>query len=997
MHLPHFYGRDAELKWLLGLWEGCAQRELPRGKFTGGPRMAFIVADSGIGKSRLVQALYQQLSRDPKWNPPESNYWPDSFNDQGVQIRVTPDMTGHTALGPPGFTWLGARWQATDVRNFSDRMTVLPELRSWLMSHAEILQQHGSTWQAAKARLRKELLPAVTDEGVGKVAEFAAEQIAKTVVPFTGLLVKLIKGSKELISDRMAGPQSLESEQKDGLQSLADEVFDCMHLLLDGPAAVPTVLWLDDAQWIDASSLEFLRRTWLTAQRRKWPLLIVVTHWEHSWLELKRSGEPGTLPVFEGQPGVEVRYVVPADPMALETYVSAHLAGLTPPQRHLLLDKAAGNFLTMVENVGFLLRTPANFVGKNISSALAPVGEKKVREWESERQKRVEQRFSQLTPDLQSLLGWGSYLGLSFLREVIEEFAHTIGVGPVVAAHLKECVDPLAILGAQNELMREFRDRAFHTVAARHFADYDREHDSVLRGILHRRLVEWVNHSFHASGNVLWPDKSRGVEAPPRSVTGLPADQRRAMLVMACRELHLSLGTTFMDPVSIAALRARHLFACCAAEEKLWDHVREVTAELKPVDWSGLPIDQKILSPEELNRLAELGEISGRLECALGIWRFLLMRCRWIADAFGWPRVRRDVGFALIKVADIEAALGDLGRELCPRTDLDHALALYQESLAIFRTLAVELGTPESRRDLSVSLNRIGGIERARGDLEGALARYQESLAIDRALADELGTAESRRDANISLAMVVDFEAARCDLDGALARYQESLAIARALTAELGTPESRRDVSVSLDRVGGIEEWRGDYGGALAYYQESLTIRRALADELGTPHSRRDVSISLSLVAGNEAGRERNLEGALAHYQESLAIRRGLADELGTPASQWNVVDDSRALIICSTNRARTLLFRDRAIEALQCLKLGEPEARSLEDFSRSRANFSDTLAAFWEEFAEAEREVGNLAATQACAATASTWRENERSLRESDYPESREDDTAAS
>jgi tetratricopeptide (TPR) repeat protein len=58
----------------------------------------------------------------------------------------------------------------------------------------------------------------------------------------------------------------------------------------------------------------------------------------------------------------------------------------------------------------------------------------------------------------------------------------------------------------------------------------------------------------------------------------------------------------------------------------------------------------------------------------------------------------------------------------------------YEESLAIARRLSEELGTPESLRDVSVSLNKVGDIEQARGDLDGALSRYEESLAIQQLL-----------------------------------------------------------------------------------------------------------------------------------------------------------------------------------------------------------------------------------------------------------------------
>ena len=88
--MAEFFGRKQELAWLRGLWNDCTARD-KAGAFTNGPRMAFIIAETGIGKSRLVQALYQQLTTDEHWDPNHINYWPDAFQAPGEQIRVNPN------------------------------------------------------------------------------------------------------------------------------------------------------------------------------------------------------------------------------------------------------------------------------------------------------------------------------------------------------------------------------------------------------------------------------------------------------------------------------------------------------------------------------------------------------------------------------------------------------------------------------------------------------------------------------------------------------------------------------------------------------------------------------------------------------------------------------------------------------------------------------------------------------------------------------------------
>ena len=86
------YGRDVEFAELRGLWQAVADGQ--------GPRAIAYIADTGVGKSRLVQELYHHLSRaaDP------FDYWPDAFLDAGASLQVTPPFpAGHRPAGPPMF------------------------------------------------------------------------------------------------------------------------------------------------------------------------------------------------------------------------------------------------------------------------------------------------------------------------------------------------------------------------------------------------------------------------------------------------------------------------------------------------------------------------------------------------------------------------------------------------------------------------------------------------------------------------------------------------------------------------------------------------------------------------------------------------------------------------------------------------------------------------------------------------------------------------------
>lgn len=69
-----------------------------------------------------------------------------------------------------------------------------------------------------------------------------------------------------------------------------------------------------------------------------------------------------------------------------------------------------------------------------------------------------------------------------------------------------------------------------------------------------------------------------------------------------------------------------------------------------------------------------------------------------------------------------------------------------RDSLRVARELVELLGTPESRRDLSVSLDNVGSVAQWRGDLGEAADCFQESLGVARALADEQGTLQALKD-----------------------------------------------------------------------------------------------------------------------------------------------------------------------------------------------------------------------------------------------------------
>ena len=134
------------------------------------------------------------------------------------------------------------------------------------------------------------------------------------------------------------------------------------------------------------------------------------------------------------------------------------------------------------------------------------------------------------------------------------------------------------------------------------------------------------------------------------------------------------------------------------------------------------------------------------------------------------------------------ALLGILTHSPDREMALDAATALVDVHRELLRR---HPDTPESLRDLSVSLNNVAGIQQRRGQLDEALAAYTESLTLRRRIRTTYGD----------------------------------------------TPEALRDLSVSLDKVAGIQQQRGQLDAAVDAYTEALRWYALLDERYGPPYA----------------------------------------------------------------------------------------------------------------------------------------------------------------
>ena len=884
-----FHGREKELAWLRSHFDAVALRAAD-GKFSG-PRMACIVGESGIGKSRLVQELYIRLANDPQWDPHEVSYWPNAFGEGLVGLSVAPDMHGHAAMGPPRFLWLGAR--ACDPGNLhSEQGDPLARLSSALRGHAEVFDGHCSAWSRISTRAA-ETVQGELDDAIAKWPPLRSrswklhkhlklEIEARARRSFLAALA--LKLGKSVLHggrarDEAQGSADTAVEIAEQVRRpVVDDLLDSFRLLLGAEDSVPTVLWLDDAHQADEEARRFVTELWEQASRCRWPLLIVVTHGEREWrirkLDRFRCVSPDARDFvgFEGRDGVDVLVLESATAAALASWLADCLPALTPRHRALLLERAPADFHRLVEDFGGLLSNPGNFEGGDARSSLSDAGECVVRAWASDRNERSKARATDSAELRRHLVEW---INNSFDGQGNDIWPD--GEKGIAAPER-------SVTGLGDDARRDVLVMARRELALPAAPDWSKPEDlAAARAVYLRAICDDRAKRGHR------------LSEPMRSLAEWPFGSMPVHV--------LSVGC--LNRLFRAARTAGHLQIAGRVADVALAEQHRLLSELE--------------TPDRLRGVSEGLENIGSVLEALGDWPAALDRYeqglaiarRLFAEEATADRLRAvNVG-----VSNVGGILEELG-------EWHGALDRYEESLAITRRLLAEEATADRVRDVSVSLENVGRVLEALGDRRGALDRYEQSLALARRVLAEDETRERLRDVIVGLFNVGGILEARSDWRGALARYDESLAISRRLLAEEETPESLRQLSVILLNVGGILEARSDWPGALDRYEESLRISRRLLAEEETSERLFDVSVCLSRV-GRILEARSDRPGALERFEESLGIARRVL-------AQGATAEHRRRVGACLNDVGRILEFRNDLDDALERYEEGVGIARCL-------------------------------------------------------------------
>ncbi len=691
-----FVGRDNDLKLLQEAWlkiqptDPEAQPEA---------QLVVLLAESGLGKTRLVQEFYRWLSlnHDPATEESPEGYWPDSFLGEQASLDVNPQfLPTHQSKTPIPWLWWGMRFARIDGRNSTGSRCGLSDSQPALNLHLKPL-------------LAARKLEVIQNEAIWTTASQIGNLVPGASL-FFGIKDVLSKGKdwkkqKELRNEMDQSLAESSAEDQTKLENLA---FDYFSAVLDTNnrevTTVPVVILLDDAQWADAVSLRFIERLLGKAKREHWPLMIVCTHWEREWHEQRAQPHSHAdasrslaeiVATFklesEGySPWIQIPVLHPIGD--LSKVVTTALPGLTALQQDQLLAKADGNPLYLEEALDYFLDNTDFFVDENTAERLTADGIQALDELPSDLRQLVAKRFRQMEDAVKRALGWSSEQGQKFLTQITLACAQSVDDSiseDSIRNSLRRAQRPysqIELLGDHGRFNRsEFRQAVFQEVANEYLHRRKTERENV-QHVIRETLSQWLT-----SGEI----------------DNLPSAERLDALLMARH--NLSAASSEPEHIRRAWCWAMYRLAILYRDQFLWDQAWATAEEWAEAAPSGWALDW--IAARQQNEIAMLLIEGCRFDLAHQMFEPILVEHeRQAADEPNQFSLR-----------DLSVSLGLVGEIATTHGRVEEAGQMYRRGLEISEKIVAQFGeTPQSLRDLSVSLGRVGDIATTHGRVEEA-------------------------------------------------------------------------------------------------------------------------------------------------------------------------------------------------------------------------------------------------------------------------------------
>ena len=804
-----FVGRETDLQYLIDAWIKTKN---------GQPQFEVILADSGFGKTRLIQEFYAWLSQneDPKGL---EGYWPDNLGRNGKSLEINPELNEYECKGEIPWLWWGLRWHDTLGRRNATPSSLNNYFDKLLRHVGSILDRREEKQLKTQAILSAAavLLDFIPGGGLLLSASDAWEQV--------GLYKKLKEQNA-----RMSGAK-LQQEEQD---RPVEVCIDLLRTILDEDnteqSVFPVIIILDDAQWMDVQTKRLLIEILPMAKRNNWPLLIIATHWEKEWQlafinkDDKQSGrnqeDQSLLPRLTKDWRAEVLADkwVPYSLGKLQTsdlipIVTKFLPGLTEQQIIQITEKVDGNPLYLDDVIIYLSQNSRlYFNNKDIRESLSERGEAALTKIiHGDHMKLIRDRFDNFSQELRLLLSHASFQGIRFIDELMIDVSISLRDfdSPEVAkTELSLAQLPETVINRTAPLITEFRQRAFYELALEKMKEEDTEK---YQTNFIRVVLEWQKkYRFRSMEETDRASLYEAIYNLEGNGHNLDTDQRLEYLKIIS-DLGLYYGKIANYPKALEL-----------ANEVLY--IRQEILDNGHPDIA-----------ESYNDLGAVYMALGQYETAVECYQQALAR-----DIETFGEDHRKITSRRTVLGRAYEAFGQYAVAICyyqqalvsvlNRYGEDHPSVAFQR--AILGRGYEALGQYETaiecyQQSLLVTLNRygedhpfvasrrsdLGGGYEALGQYEKAIDCYQQALAID---IKKYG--EDHPIVTWSLSDLGGGYEASGQHEKAIEYYQQAL-VSNIKTYGEGHP----DVSRAREAIGGAYKSLGHYEKAIKLYQQSLT------------------------------------------------------------------------------------------------------------------------------------------------------------------------------
>jgi hypothetical protein len=467
-----------------------------------------IVADTGTGKTRLIQELYHHISSFYD----EYDYWPNVLEDTKHTMTIVPDYTKFEQEDTKNmpWLWLAVRCQNQDERNSNTKTdVVLAQLRKQIRLHLGALFE---------SKIKKEQNIAVAKSLLSIVANYAFPGGGGAIVELVGQVVEqtdkgistfdAIKSFGSKWKGIKSGNTNVYGKMMDyEIKSLVDQTIEVFSIIFNRRdkrlANVPIVFVIDDAQWIDELTLEFLRKIYQRGLQENWPLFIITTCWETSYKEqiFSKDEKENSFAVTVEElktSSLQHRSNDPIITMPLRKLgngdivqiLNEELPNINTKTKMFLAQNCSGDLELLwdyIDRVKFMLNKKGQLVADITKMNFSASKKKEI----------ARERFIQLGQNIYYLLALGSAQGIRFSKTFLDKcrvtFEEDIDIYP---EELLKTDNPYNITKIENNHIfnetAEFRRRIYYEVA-REMLDSFGDKEKIMQ-----LLIEFYEETIHS-------------------------------------------------------------------------------------------------------------------------------------------------------------------------------------------------------------------------------------------------------------------------------------------------------------------------------------------------------------------------------------------------------------------------------------------------------------------------------------------------------------------